>query len=99
AAVRLLRDCINRYGKPRQALTDWGAQLYPAWGGVSAFAECCRLNGVEHIAASPRRPSTLGKADAYRKAAWCEAPPVPYAGRLRPPLEPREAASRHKLLT
>ncbi|MEM3046377.1 MAG: hypothetical protein QW057_04750, partial [Candidatus Bathyarchaeia archaeon] len=45
--------------------------------GVSAFAECCRLNGVEHIAASPRRPSTLGKADAFHKAVEYEAPMFP----------------------
>jgi transposase InsO family protein len=77
AAVRLLRECFNRYGKPRQVLTDRGAQFYPARGGVSAFTEFLRLNGVEHIVASPRRPSTLGKVEAFHKAYEYEAPMFP----------------------
>lgn len=77
AAIRLLKKCMRRYSKPRQVLTDRGAQFYPARGGLSAFTEFLRLNGVEHIVASPRRPSTIGKVEAFHKAYEYEAPMFP----------------------
>ncbi len=59
---------MRRYGKPEQILTDRGAQFYPARGGASEFTEFCSGNEIEHIVASVRRPSTMGKIEAFHKA-------------------------------
>jgi transposase InsO family protein len=72
-AIQLLKACIAEYGGPEQILTDRGAQFYPARGGVSAFTEFCSGNGIEHIVASVRRPSTIGKTEAFHKAYKYEA--------------------------
>jgi len=67
-AIRLLEESVKRYGKPEQVLTDRGSQFYPARGGRSEFTEFCSGNGIEHIVASVRRPSTIGKIEAFHKA-------------------------------
>lgn len=72
-AIQLLKACISEYGGPEQILTDRGVQFYPARGGVSAFTEFCSGNGIEHIVASVRRPSTIGKIEAFHKAYKYEA--------------------------
>jgi len=72
-AIHLLKDCIRQYGKPDQILTDQGTQFHPARGDISAFTNFCTGNGIEHITASIRRPSTIGKIEAFHKAYDCEA--------------------------
>jgi len=72
-AVHLLEDCIHQYGKPDQILTDQGTQFHPARGDLSNFTEFCNGNGIEHIMASVRRPSTIGKIEAFHKAYVQEA--------------------------
>jgi len=72
-AIKLLEESVNRYGKPDQVLTDRGAQFYPARGGISAFTEFCTGNGIQHIVASVRRPSAIGKIEAFHKAYTIEA--------------------------
>jgi len=72
-AISLLEDCIRQYGKPDQILTDQGTQFHPARGNHSAFTEFCTGNGIQHIVASIRRPSTIGKIEAFHKAYTCEA--------------------------
>jgi len=72
-AIRLLEDCIRQYGKPDQILTDQGTQFHPARGDLSTFTEFCTGNGIEHIMASIRRPSTIGKIEAFHKAYDQEA--------------------------
>jgi len=72
-ALHLLKDCIYQYGKPDQILTDQGTQFHPARGDLSDFAEFCSGNGIEHIMASVRRPSTIGKIEAFHKAYVQEA--------------------------
>jgi len=37
------------------------------------FTEFCSGNGIEHIVASVRRPSTIGKIEAFHKANVCES--------------------------
>ena len=64
---------MRQYGKPDQILTDRGTQFYPARGGRSEFTEFCSGNGIEHIVASVRRPSTIGKIEAFHKAYVCES--------------------------
>ena len=72
-AIHLLEDCIHQYGKPDQILTDQGVQFHPARGDLSAFTEFCTGNGIQHIMASIRRPSTIGKIEAFHKAYVQEA--------------------------
>jgi transposase InsO family protein len=72
-AIQLLEDCIHEHGKPDQILTDQGTQYHPARGNLSAFTEFCNGNGIEHITASKRRPSTIGKIEAFHKAYDREA--------------------------
>jgi transposase InsO family protein len=67
-AIKLLEESIRQYGKPDQILTDRGTQFHPARGGVSGFTEFCSGNGIEHIVTSVRRPSTIGKIEAFHKA-------------------------------
>ena len=62
-AIKLLEESVRQYGKPDQILTDRGTQFYPARGGRSEFTEFCSGNGIEHIVASVRRPSTIGKIE------------------------------------
>ena len=71
--IHLLEECIHQYGKPDQILTDQGTQFHPARGDCSAFTEFCSGNGIEHIMASIRRPSTIGKIEAFHKAYEAES--------------------------
>jgi len=72
-AIKLLEESMRQYGKPDQILTDRGTQFYPARGGISEFTEFCTGNGIEHIVTSIRRPSTIGKIEAFHKAYTYEA--------------------------
>jgi len=72
-AIHLLETSITKYGKPDQILTDRGTQFYPARGGASEFTEFCSGKSIEHIVASVRRPSTIGKIEAFHKAYKYEA--------------------------
>jgi len=72
-AIKLLEDSARQYGKPDQILTDRGTQFYPARGGISEFTEYCSGNGIQHIITSVRRPSTIGKIEAFHKAYTIEA--------------------------
>jgi transposase InsO family protein len=67
-AIELVEESVRQYGKPDQILTDRGAQFYPARGGISEFTEFCGGKGIEHIVASVRRPSTIGKIEALHRA-------------------------------
>ena len=72
-AIQLLKESIDQYGKPDQILTDRGTQFHPARGGISEFTKFCSGNGVQHIVTSVRRPSTIGKIEAFHKAYVYEA--------------------------
>jgi transposase InsO family protein len=67
-AIKLLEESVMEYRKPEQMLTDRGGQFYQARGGISEFTKFCGGNGIEHIVASVRRPSTIGKIEAFHKA-------------------------------
>ncbi|MFQ5887886.1 MAG: helix-turn-helix domain-containing protein [Candidatus Hydrothermarchaeales archaeon] len=77
-ALQLLEECLGRYGRPEQILTDRGTQFYPARKKaeketLSRFTRCCRELGIDHIVASKRRPTTIGKVEAFHKAYVFEA--------------------------
>jgi transposase InsO family protein len=69
----LLAKAVKRYGVPRQILTDQGPQFKPARGAISEFKRYCGMLGIEHITASVRRPTTIGKIEAFHKAYVLES--------------------------
>ena len=72
-AISLLERAVRKYGVPGQVLTDQGTQFKPARGGTSDFALQCHELGIEHITASKRRPTTIGKIEAFHKAYETES--------------------------
>jgi len=72
-AILLLEKAVRRYGIPKQILTDQGTQFKPARGGTSEFDRRCSELGIEHITASVRRPTTIGKIEAFHKAYEVES--------------------------
>ena len=72
-AIHLLARSVRRFGVPEQILTDQGTQFKPARGGLSEFTRYCIGLGVQHITASKRRPTTIGKIEAFHKAYTNEA--------------------------
>jgi transposase InsO family protein len=72
-AIQLLEQSVRRFGVPGQVLTDRGTQFKPARGELSEFTEHCKEMGIQHIVASKRRPTTIGKIEAFHKAYENEA--------------------------
>src|SRR5204862_5208447 len=52
----------QKYGKPREVLTDQGRQYF-AWRGKSAFQKLLVKQGIEHAVARSHHPQTLGKCE------------------------------------
>jgi len=73
SAILLLENSVRRFGVPTQVLTDQGTQFKPARGELSEFTEHCEELGIQHITASKRRPTTIGKIEAFHKAYVNEA--------------------------
>jgi transposase InsO family protein len=78
-ALRLFKRCTKKHGLPEQVLTDQGAQFYYTdkegkKHGESTFTQTLRELGVQHIVASKRRPTTIGKVErfhrTYEEEAW-----------------------------
>lgn len=64
-AIKALEFACGKHGFPEQVLTDRGVQFFNNRGGLSSFTQFCNSNGIQHIVASPRRPSTIGKLEAF----------------------------------
>lgn len=73
-AIAVLRSIGKRFGWPEQILTDRGAQF---WNNRSEapteFSAFCAEQGVQHIVASKRRPTTIGKVEAFHGCYDAEA--------------------------
>jgi len=74
-AIYLLQECIDRYGAPQQILTDQGVQFHTTQqGGKTKFRKFCERHSIQHIVASKRRPTTIGKVErfhrSYEEEAW-----------------------------
>jgi transposase InsO family protein len=66
-AIKLLERSIKKYGTPTQVLTDQGTQFINPRGGITAFTNFCTDNGIKHIKASKRRPTTIGKVERWHR--------------------------------
>lgn len=65
-AIRLLRLSVKRFGAPMQVLTDRGSQFFDE-RGITQFRQFCLNLEVEHIVASKRRPTTIGKVERWHR--------------------------------
>lgn len=68
--IDLLEEAIANYGKPEQILTDHGTQFYANKKnglGVSTFDLWCYENGIRHILAGVRKPTTNGKVERWHR--------------------------------
>lgn len=66
--VLLLEDAFSKFGAPRQIITDHGAQFCsPPKHGISTFDLWCNVNAIHHICASIRKPTTIGKVEAWHR--------------------------------
>jgi transposase InsO family protein len=66
----LVTDCllagIERFGKPREVLTDQGRQYF-AWRGKSDFQKLLVKEGIQHVVARTHHPQTVGKCERLWK--------------------------------
>ena len=73
-AIYLFQDCIDEYGAPKQILTDQGTQFYTTQeNGKTKFTKFCERHNVQHIVASKRRPTTIGKVERFHGSYVREA--------------------------
>lgn len=63
--LHLFDKAAQKYGYPKQTLSDRGAQFYAQRGGRSAFIAHLESKGVEHIYASVKKPTTCGKLERF----------------------------------
>lgn len=80
-ALEALSKAMKRYGLPEAILTDQGSEFYsaPKQGreqGITRFTEELEGLGIQHIVASKRRPTTIGKIEAFHKGVKYEAPRI-----------------------
>lgn len=65
-AILLLEKAGRRFSFPVQVLTDQGIQFFDT-NGISEFTRFCLDNRIEHILASKRRPTTIGKVERFHR--------------------------------
>lgn len=69
-ALSVLDDCIRRYGRPLELLTDHGSQFYANSGeikspGVCRFQQYLADRKVHHILGRVHHPQTNGKIERF----------------------------------
>ena len=64
-AIRLFNKAREKYGNPREVLSDRGSQFYPQRGGISRYQEYMRNLGIKLIYASIKKPTTTGKIERF----------------------------------
>jgi transposase InsO family protein len=60
--IETLLDGVQKYGKPREVLTDQGRQYF-AWRGKTAFQKLLVREGIQHVVSRAHHPETLGKIE------------------------------------
>jgi len=53
---------IDRFGKPKEVLTDQGRQYF-SWRGKSGFQKLLERQGIKHVIARSHHPQTVGKCE------------------------------------
>ncbi len=57
-----LMEGVERFGKPKEVLSDQGRQYY-AWRGKSDFQRLLVREGIQHVVSRTHHPQTLGKCE------------------------------------
>jgi transposase InsO family protein len=57
---------IDRFGKPKEVLTDQGRQYF-SWRGKSVFQKLLEKQGIQHVVARSHHPQTVGKCERFWK--------------------------------
>jgi transposase InsO family protein len=80
--IQALRQGIERFGKPREVLSDQGRQYF-AWRGKTEFQELLRREGIAHVVARAHHPETVGKCErlweTIQRELWERIEPVDLA--------------------
>ena len=63
--IRLFEKGANRYGYPRETISDRGSQFYSNLGETCRFLEHMKSKEVHHIYASVKKPTTCGKIERF----------------------------------
>jgi putative transposase len=68
--IRVLKQAIDKYGRPREVLTDRGSQFYASEGerrekGISQFEQYLADSGIKHILCRVNHPQTNGKLERF----------------------------------
>lgn len=76
--MEALLSGLDRFGKPKEVLTDQGRQYY-SWRGKSFFQKYIEKQGIRHVVARSHHPQTLGKCERLWKTVqeeyWSRAQP------------------------
>lgn len=64
--IQCLLDGIQKYGAPKEVLTDQGRQYF-SWRGKSEFQRLLEGRGIRHVVARSHHPQTLGKCERLWK--------------------------------
>jgi transposase InsO family protein len=74
-----LLEGIQRFGKPKELLSDQGRQ-YHTWRGKSSFEVLLDRQGIRHILSRPQHPQTVGKCERFWKTVgeefWARVKPL-----------------------
>jgi len=62
--IEALLDGIQKFGKPREVLTDQGRQYF-AWRGKTQFQGVLKREGIQHVVSRAHHPETLGKTERF----------------------------------
>jgi len=67
----VLKSAIEKFGMPKEVLTDNGRQFY-TWRGKSEFQKYLVQCGIQHIRSRPYHPQTLGKIESLWRNMYQE---------------------------
>jgi transposase InsO family protein len=67
----VLKGAIERYGMPKEILTDNGRQFY-TWRGKGEFQKYLIKSGIAHIRSRPYHPQTCGKVESLWRNMYQE---------------------------
>jgi transposase InsO family protein len=72
--TEILERTIKQFGRPKQLLTDHGAQFTSnPWSENHEFQLWCSKNEIEHIMGRVRKPTTQGKVERWHGSVLEEA--------------------------
>lgn len=76
--IEALLGGIDRFGKPKEVLTDQGRQYF-AWRGKGDFQRLLQKQGIRHVVARTHHPQTVGKTERFwatvMEEFWNRVPP------------------------